>query len=92
MTRRAPTQPVNMWLWDSSAHCYCTNSLIGFTNRVPVDSGVIVGDNRLLRGLYLGDVLLPCLALDGSITLVTFTNVLYVPELAANLISERVMR
>lgn len=91
-TRHTTTQPGGMWLWDSGAHCHCTNSLIGFTNRVPVDSGVIVGDNRPLRGLYLGDVLLPCLAPDGSITPVTFTNVLYVPELATNLISERVMR
>jgi hypothetical protein len=54
-----------------------------------VDSGVNIGDGRILKRYALGSVCLPVIGKDDSVTKITFTNALYVPLLNIKLISER---
>lgn len=80
------------WCFDSGAVYHITNDLNDFDEYTAVDSGVVVGDNRPLKGFAVGKATLPLVGIDGSITPVTFTDVLYVPQLSVKIISEQVLR
>jgi hypothetical protein len=77
--KRKKTFALNEWCYDSGSGYHCTNDLSNLKDYHPVDAGVRVGDNRPLKGYYLGSTTLELVALDGSTTPVTFTKVLYVP-------------
>jgi hypothetical protein len=59
---------------------------------VTIDSGVMVGDSRILKEHAFSNVKLPVRGIDGRIIEITFTDVLYVPLLNIKLISERLLR
>jgi hypothetical protein len=59
---------------------------------VTVDSGVMVGDSRILKGYALSNIILPMKGIDSTTTEFTFTDVLYIPLLNIKLISERLLR
>jgi transposase InsO family protein len=82
------------WCLDSGSFYHCTNDMNDFLDGkfTTVDSGVMVGDGRILKGHALGSVKLPVIGKDGRETQITFTNVLYVPLLGVKLISERLLR
>ena len=82
------------WCLDSGSFYHCTNDMNDFVDNkyVTVDSGVMVGDSRILKGHALGNVKLPVVGKSGTVTDVTFTDVLYVPLLSTKLISERLLR
>jgi transposase InsO family protein len=82
------------WCLDSGSYYHCTNDMNDFMDNkyVTVDSGVMVGDSRILKGHALSNVMLPVRGIDGRITEITFTDVLYVPLLNIKLISERLLR
>jgi hypothetical protein len=52
------------WCLYSGSFCYCTNDMNDFVDNryVTVDSGVMVGDGRILKGHALGNVKLPQIA------------------------------
>jgi hypothetical protein len=82
------------WCLDSGSFYHCTNDMNDFLDGkyTTVDSGVMVGDGRVLKGHALGNVRLPVIGKDGRETQITFTDVLYVPLLGIKLISERILR
>ncbi|KAI6787438.1 hypothetical protein KC343_g10664 [Hortaea werneckii] len=80
------------WCYDSGSGYHCTNDLADLKDYHPVDAGVRVGDNRPLKGYYMGYTEMELVAPNGSTTPVKFTNVLYVPQLGAKLISEQLLR
>lgn len=82
------------WCLDSGSYYHCTNDMSDYVDNkyVTVDSGVMVGDGRILKGHALGNVMLPVIGKDGRTTQITFTDVLYVPLLNTKLISERLLR
>jgi hypothetical protein len=82
------------WCLDSGSYYHCTNDMNDFVDNkyVTVDSGVMVGDSRILKGHALGNVKLPVVGKSGTVTDITFTDVLYVPLLNTKLISERLLR
>jgi hypothetical protein len=67
------------WCYDSGSGYHCTNDLADLKDYYPVDTGVRVGDNRPLKGCYIGYTEMELIAPNGSTTPVKFTNVLYVP-------------
>jgi hypothetical protein len=69
------------WCLDSGSFYHCTNDMNDFLDGkyTTVDSGVMVGDGRVLKGHALGNVRLPVIGKDGRETQITFTDVLYVP-------------
>jgi hypothetical protein len=82
------------WCLDSGSYYHYTNDINDFVDNkyVTVDSGVMVGDSRILKGYALGNVMLPVRGIDGTTTEITFTDVLYVPLLNTKLILERLLR
>jgi len=80
------------WCFDSGGFGHITNDLNDFDKYKAVDASCTVSDNRLCKGFAIGKVTLPLISKDLSITLVTFTDVLYVPALALKIISEKVLR
>jgi hypothetical protein len=82
------------WYLDSGSFYHCTNDMNDFLGGkyTTVDSGVMIGDGRVLKGHALGNVKLPVIGIDGRETQITFTDVLYVPLLGIKLISERLLR
>jgi hypothetical protein len=79
---------------DSGSFYHCTNDMNDFLDGkyTTVDSGVMVGDGRVLKSHALGNVKLPVVGKDGRERQIAFTDVLYVPLLGIKLISERLLR
>jgi hypothetical protein len=100
--RKLPHTPVNNvseipastddWCFDSGGFSHITNDLKDFDEYEAVDASCTVGDNRPCKGFAIGKVTLPLIGKDLSITLVTFSDVLYVLALALKIISEKVLR
>jgi hypothetical protein len=80
------------WYYDSGSGYHYTNDLADLKDYYPIDTGVRVGNNRPLKGYYIGYTEMELVAPNGSTTPVKFTNVLYVPQLGAKLISEQLLR
>jgi hypothetical protein len=82
------------WCLDSGSYYHYTNDINDFIDNkyVTVDSGIMVGDSRILKGHAISNVILPMKGIDGTTTEITFTDVLYVPLLNTKLISERLLR
>jgi hypothetical protein len=80
------------WCFDSGGFIHITNDLKDFDEYEAVDTGCTISDNRPYKGFIIGKVTLPLIGKDLSITLVTFSDVLYVPALALKIISEKVLR
>jgi hypothetical protein len=80
------------WCFDSGGFIYITNDLKDFDEYEVVDTGCTISDNRPYKGFIIGKVTLLLISKDLSITLVTFSGVLYVPALALKIISEKVLR
>jgi hypothetical protein len=78
--------------FDSSRFSYITNDLNDFNEYEAIDASCIVSDNRPCKGFTVSKVTLLLISKDLSITLVTFSNVLYVPVLALKIISKKVLR
>jgi hypothetical protein len=67
------------WCYDSGSGYHYTNDLADLKDYYPVDTSVRVGDNRPLKGYYMGYTEIELITPNGSTTPVKFTNVLYVP-------------
>jgi hypothetical protein len=80
------------WCFDSGGFSHITNDRKDFNEYEAVDTSYTVGDNRLYKGFAISKVTLPLISKDLSITLVTFSDVLYVLVLASKIISEKVLR
>jgi hypothetical protein len=75
------------WCLDSGSYYHYTNDMNDFVDNkyVAVDSGVMVGDSRILKGHTLSNVILPVKGIDSTTTEITFTDVLYTPYLTRSL-------
>jgi hypothetical protein len=80
------------WCFDSGGFSHITNDLKDFDEYEAVDTSCTVGDNRPCKGFAISKVNSLLIGKDLSITLVTFSDVLYVPVLASKIISEKVLR
>jgi hypothetical protein len=83
--------PTDNWCFDSGGFSYITNDLNDFDEYEAVDASCIVSDNRLYKGFAISKVTLLLIGKDLRITLVTFSDVLYVLVLASKIISEKVL-
>jgi hypothetical protein len=84
--------PADNWCFNSGGFSHITNDLNDFDEYEAVDASCIVSDNRLYKGFAIGKVTLLLIGKDLRITLVTFSEVLYVLALASKIISEKVLR
>jgi hypothetical protein len=82
----------NLCCFDSSAYYHCTNTLDGMINCIKIDAGLLAADDRPLKGYYKGTVVLRAYDPEGTVTEIDLSDVLYVPNIATNLISKRILR
>ncbi|PPJ52893.1 hypothetical protein CBER1_11827 [Cercospora berteroae] len=80
------------WIFDTGASAHCVNDLKYFTSTKPYNEYVGVGDNEQLHAKAIGTVKRALVAPDGSINTLVFTDCLYVPDMAANLLSGERLR
>jgi hypothetical protein len=80
------------WCFDCGGFSHITNDLKDFDEYEVVDASCTISDNRPYKGFAIGKVTLLLISKDLSITLVTFSDVLYVLALASKIISEKVLR
>lgn len=78
----------NIWLVDSGATSHMTNRRDAFISFKPLDEEnvVVVANNNTLKVKGVGDINVEQV-LDGKTEDVSITNVLYVPNICANLLS-----
>ena len=79
------------WVLDSGCSSHMTHNYAAMSNCVPINSIVQLGKGQV-RAIALGTITLPTVTADGHRHLLTFTNVLYVPEIVVNLLSAETLR
>ena len=79
------------WVLDSGCSSHMTYNYAAMSNCVPINSIVQLGKGQVCA-IVLGTIMLPTVTADGHRHLLTFTNVLYVPEIVVNLLSAETLR
>ena len=82
----------NDWIFDTGASAHCANNLKDFVSHHPVEEYVQVGDSEFLRAYASGTIERVLVASNGSLHRVEINEVLYVPDMASNLISGEKLR
>ena len=83
------SKPAHHWIMDSGATCHIWNSkeLFKVLHSLPKPQQVMLGHERQLEATGVGVVTLTLKLPGGKSKVATLSNVLYVPELAYNLLS-----
>lgn len=77
----------NKWYVDSGATSHMTHTRRNFSNFISMDESVCLANGSRTKTKGKGDCVLLCSQKNGNTTKITLKDVLYVPDLEANLVS-----